>query len=312
MPWKRVASDAFVVLGDANRPRAAIARPRAVSSPPRACRRCSCPCAAARSRAAPCHVARVGRTGARATVRAAVTLCAQSAVQRPCALSGATRHAQARRLRTRKTCVHVPCVRQLRPPRAQPGQREPPPERHLHRQLSAEAPAAQRRVDDTRRRSDRRALAPLWDDGAPGRSAARNNGWARRLSGKGTSAPTGNANAAAESSLGNCDRGERTAVGPHGSQRSRGDSFSSVQGSKRQREATAASHEHAQIQRHRPHATAQSRSGRDAAGGDDAGASDGRAEEVARRCCVTRKGEEDDAVEPAKISAPRQRRHTQW
>ncbi|KAH8617216.1 hypothetical protein ERJ75_000400900 [Trypanosoma vivax] len=167
MPWKRVTSDKPVVLGDANRPRDVIARLRAVSSPPRACRRCSCPCAAARSRAAPCHVARVGRTGARATVRAAVTLCAQSAVQRPCALSGATRHAQARRLRTRKTCVHVPCVRQLRTAsRAARGQREPPPERHLHRQLSAETPAAQWRVDDTRRRSDRRVLAPLWDDGS--------------------------------------------------------------------------------------------------------------------------------------------------
>ncbi|CCD20541.1 hypothetical protein, conserved in T. vivax [Trypanosoma vivax Y486] len=275
MPCNRVASDAPVVLGDASRPRATIARPRAVSSPPRACRRCSCPCAAARSRAAPCHVARVGWTGARAAVRAAVTLRAQSAVQRPCALSGATRHAQARRLRTRKTCVHVPCVRQLRTASRAAGVNANPSRKALAPALSAETPAAQWRVDDTRRRSDRRALAPLWDRGAPD-GLPRDNGWARRLVGKGTSVPTGNANAAAESSLGNCDRRERTGVGPHGSQRSRADSFSSVQGSKRQREATAASHEHAQIQRNRPHATAQSRSGRDAAGGDDAGASDGK------------------------------------
>ncbi|KAH8617239.1 hypothetical protein ERJ75_000399900 [Trypanosoma vivax] len=114
--------------------------------------------------ALPCRTRRPdGRARDRPRSRDAV---AQSDVQRPCALSGATRHAQARRLRTRKACVHVPCVRQLRTAsRASRGQRAPPPERHLQRQLSAEAPAAQRRVDDTRRRSDRRVLAPLWDDG---------------------------------------------------------------------------------------------------------------------------------------------------
>ncbi|KAH8617245.1 hypothetical protein ERJ75_000400100 [Trypanosoma vivax] len=146
-----------------------------------------------------------------------------------------------------------------------------------------------------------------WPAGLP-----RDNGWARRLVGKGTSAPTGNANAAAESSLGNSDSGERTAVGPHGSQRSRGDSFSSVQGSKRQRDATTASHDMRKykgtgpMQRHKAEADGTRRAGLTQA------RRTGREEEVCLAMLRDTEGQEDDAVEPAKISAPRQRRHTQW
>ncbi|KAH8617244.1 hypothetical protein ERJ75_000401500 [Trypanosoma vivax] len=56
------------------------------------------------------------------------------------------------------------------------------------------------------------ALLRPYGTTVPGR-LPRDNGWARRLVGKGDLAPTGNANAAAESSLGNCDSGRTDSCG---------------------------------------------------------------------------------------------------